>query len=112
MKTVAQSMLHLEMFAGAAQGPLTDRQNPPFMRRADLQDPTAFLDACQDGDRLRRPFSPAPQRPYRNYFSGWQPLAAYLRRAPTWAACAPPLPILGKTQAAEAASTFEPRRPG
>ena len=48
MKTVAQSMLHLEMYAGTAQGPLTDRQIPPFMRRADLQNPTAFLDACQD----------------------------------------------------------------
>jgi hypothetical protein len=41
-------MLHLEMFAGTAQGPLTNRENPPFMRRADLQDPTAFLDACQE----------------------------------------------------------------
>jgi len=48
MKTVAQSMLHLEMYVGTAQGPLTDRQIPPFMRRADLQNPTAFLDACQD----------------------------------------------------------------
>ena len=48
MKTVAQSMLHLEMYAGTAQGPLTDRESPPFMRRADLQNPTGFLDACQD----------------------------------------------------------------
>ena len=48
MKTVAQSMLHREMYAGTAQEPLTDRQNPPFMRRADLQAPTAFLDPCQD----------------------------------------------------------------
>jgi murein DD-endopeptidase MepM/ murein hydrolase activator NlpD len=48
MKTVAQSMLHFETYAGTAQGPLTDRENPPFMRRADLQDPTAFLDACPD----------------------------------------------------------------
>jgi len=48
MKTVAQSMLHLEMFAGAAEGPLTNRSNPPFLRRADLLDPTAFLDACQE----------------------------------------------------------------
>ena len=48
MKTVAQSMLHFELFSGAAEGPLTNRQNPPFMRRADLQNPTAFLDACQD----------------------------------------------------------------
>jgi murein DD-endopeptidase MepM/ murein hydrolase activator NlpD len=48
MKTVAQSMLHLEAYAGTAQGPLTNRENPPFMRRADLQDPTTFLDACQE----------------------------------------------------------------
>lgn len=48
MQTVAQSMLHLEMFAGTDQGPLTDRKNPPFMRRADLKDPTEFLDACQE----------------------------------------------------------------
>ena len=40
--------LHFETYAGTAQGPLTDRENPPFMRRADLQDPTAFLDGCQD----------------------------------------------------------------
>jgi murein DD-endopeptidase MepM/ murein hydrolase activator NlpD len=51
METVAQAMLHLEMFAGTAQGPLTDRENPPFMRRADLQNPTAFLDACQEVTR-------------------------------------------------------------
>jgi murein DD-endopeptidase MepM/ murein hydrolase activator NlpD len=48
MKTVAQSMLHFELFSGAEEGPLTNRQNPPFMRRPDLQDPTAFLDACQE----------------------------------------------------------------
>jgi murein DD-endopeptidase MepM/ murein hydrolase activator NlpD len=47
MQTVAQSMLHLELFTGTEEGPLTDRANPPFMRRADLQDPTAFLDACE-----------------------------------------------------------------
>ena len=48
MKTVAQPMLHFELFSGTAEGPLTNRQNPPFMRREDLQDPTAFLDACQE----------------------------------------------------------------
>jgi murein DD-endopeptidase MepM/ murein hydrolase activator NlpD len=47
MKTVAQSMLHLEMYAGTDEGPLTNRENPPFMRRGDLQDPTAFLDGCE-----------------------------------------------------------------
>ena len=48
MQTVAQSMLHLELFAGTAQGPLTDRNHPPFMRRGDLVDPTAFLDSCTE----------------------------------------------------------------
>ena len=48
MQTVAQSMLHLEMFAGAEQGPLTNRNHPPFMRRGDLVDPTAFLDSCME----------------------------------------------------------------
>ena len=41
-------MFHLEMFAGTAEGPLTNREIPPFMRRADLRDPTTFLDACQE----------------------------------------------------------------
>jgi hypothetical protein len=41
-------MLHLELFAGTAQGPLTDRNHPPFMRRGDLVDPTAFLDSCME----------------------------------------------------------------
>ena len=48
MQTVAQSMLHLELFAGTAQGPLTDRNHPPYMRRGDLVDPTAFLDSCME----------------------------------------------------------------
>jgi len=48
MQTVAQSMLHLELFAGTAQGPLTDRNHPPFMRRGDLVDPAAFLDSCME----------------------------------------------------------------
>jgi murein DD-endopeptidase MepM/ murein hydrolase activator NlpD len=48
MQTVAQSMLHLQLFAGTAQGPLTDRNHPPFMRRGDLVDPTAFLDSCME----------------------------------------------------------------
>ena len=43
---IQQSMLHFELYAGTAIGPLTDRARPPFMRRADLQDPTEFLDRC------------------------------------------------------------------
>ncbi|MGD0497542.1 MAG: M23 family metallopeptidase [Bryobacteraceae bacterium] len=51
MKSVAQSMLHFEMFhgltAGESGGPLTDRTRTPFMRRADLMDPTGPLDAAE-----------------------------------------------------------------
>jgi murein DD-endopeptidase MepM/ murein hydrolase activator NlpD len=47
MQTVSQSMLHFELFTGLGKGPLTDRSQKPFMRRADLTDPTAFLDACE-----------------------------------------------------------------
>lgn len=46
MAGVPQSMLHFEMFAGAAEGPLTDRSRLPFMRREDLLDPAPFLDQC------------------------------------------------------------------
>lgn len=38
------SMLHFEMYSGAAQGPLTQRNNPPYQRRDDLIDPTPHLD--------------------------------------------------------------------
>jgi murein DD-endopeptidase MepM/ murein hydrolase activator NlpD len=41
------SMLHFELYAGTGTGPLTDRERAPFMRRADLIDPTEFLDACE-----------------------------------------------------------------
>jgi len=52
------AMLHFEMYAGKwpkasvgkigipRTGPLTDLSRPPFMRRIDLIDPTAFLDSC------------------------------------------------------------------
>lgn len=47
MATVPQSMLHFELYAGALGDlPLTNRARPPFMRRGDLTDPTAFLDSC------------------------------------------------------------------
>jgi murein DD-endopeptidase MepM/ murein hydrolase activator NlpD len=39
------SMLHFEMYSGTEHGGLTRRDRPPFMRRADLIDPTPFLDA-------------------------------------------------------------------
>lgn len=46
VQSIAQAMLHLEMYAGTVTGPLTDRGRPPFLRRADLADPTALLDAA------------------------------------------------------------------
>lgn len=45
----APCMLHIEMYAtaeGVARSPLTDKQNLPFMRRADLVDPLATLEAA------------------------------------------------------------------
>jgi murein DD-endopeptidase MepM/ murein hydrolase activator NlpD len=46
MLSVPASMLHLEMYTGKGSGPLTARDHQPYLRRADLVDPTAFLDAC------------------------------------------------------------------
>lgn len=53
MDHVPQAMLHLELYAGAGAGPLTDRARPPYMRRGDLQDPTSLLDAAE---LLRNPW--------------------------------------------------------
>jgi murein DD-endopeptidase MepM/ murein hydrolase activator NlpD len=47
MQTVSQSMIHFELFGGTGKGSLTDRARAPFMRRDDLIDPTAFLEACE-----------------------------------------------------------------
>ena len=46
MVSVKQAMLHFELYAGTGQGQLTDRARAPYMRRADLLDPTSFLDGC------------------------------------------------------------------
>jgi murein DD-endopeptidase MepM/ murein hydrolase activator NlpD len=43
-KMFVDSMLHFELYAGNAHGPLTSRENPPFQRRSDLMDPTPLLD--------------------------------------------------------------------
>jgi murein DD-endopeptidase MepM/ murein hydrolase activator NlpD len=43
-KMFVDSMLHLELYAGTAEGNLTDRSNSPYQRRADLLDPTPLLD--------------------------------------------------------------------
>jgi murein DD-endopeptidase MepM/ murein hydrolase activator NlpD len=42
---VGSDMLHIEIYDGSAEGPLTEFQNKPFCRRKDLIDPTDFLDA-------------------------------------------------------------------
>lgn len=41
--SLQQSMLHFERFTGDASGPLTVRDNLPYQRRVDLEDPTADL---------------------------------------------------------------------
>lgn len=46
LKHITQSMVHFEMFSGDVDGPLTNRANPPYMRRSDLLDPTPHLDAA------------------------------------------------------------------
>jgi murein DD-endopeptidase MepM/ murein hydrolase activator NlpD len=38
-------MLHFELYAGTAKGPLTGG-SLPFRRRADLVDPTGYMDSC------------------------------------------------------------------
>ena len=41
------AMLHFELFGGTASGPLTVMSaSGGFQRRADLIDPSGFLDAC------------------------------------------------------------------
>lgn len=42
-----KSMLHLEMYRGTESGHLTDASRAPFQRRADLLDPTRFLDEAE-----------------------------------------------------------------
>jgi murein DD-endopeptidase MepM/ murein hydrolase activator NlpD len=46
LEGMSMSMLHFEMYAGTASGPLTNAANPPYMRRSDLLDPTARLDGA------------------------------------------------------------------
>ncbi|MCA9654023.1 MAG: M23 family metallopeptidase [Myxococcales bacterium] len=42
-----QSMLHLELYTGSGKGGLTDRTSKPYQRRADLFNPTTWLDAAK-----------------------------------------------------------------
>ncbi len=39
------------MYSGKRTGSLTDRSNPPFKRRADLMDPTAYLDKMEEREK-------------------------------------------------------------
>ncbi|HCK80000.1 MAG TPA: M23 family metallopeptidase [Candidatus Competibacter sp.] len=45
-KMYVDSMLHFELYAGTGSGPLTVRANPPYQRRADLLNPSDYLDSC------------------------------------------------------------------
>jgi murein DD-endopeptidase MepM/ murein hydrolase activator NlpD len=53
LKRLNMSMLHFEMYRGTRTGPLTDKKDKRgYQRRADLIDPTPFLDQAvlQSGD--------------------------------------------------------------
>ncbi len=43
----AALMLHFELYKGTEHGPLTDRSRAGFQRRADLLDPTKFIDSLR-----------------------------------------------------------------
>jgi len=43
----AALMLHFELYKGTEHGPLTDRSRTGFQRRADLLDPTKFIDSLR-----------------------------------------------------------------
>ena len=47
LRGLNMSMLHLELYSGKSEGGLTNRSNPPFMRRNDLIDPTPILDKAE-----------------------------------------------------------------
>jgi murein DD-endopeptidase MepM/ murein hydrolase activator NlpD len=42
------AMLHFEKYKGTLKGNLTVRENLPFQRRADLEDPTSFLNGLKN----------------------------------------------------------------
>ena len=49
-------MFHFVIYDGSATGPLTNRRSPPYQRRADLMDPTPYLDAARmDADEMASP---------------------------------------------------------
>ena len=43
----AALMLHFELYKGTEHGPLTDRSRAGFQRRADLLNPTSFIDSLR-----------------------------------------------------------------
>lgn len=44
LDSLKKSMLHFELYAGTAKGPLTVRSNLPYQRRKDLKNPTELMD--------------------------------------------------------------------
>jgi murein DD-endopeptidase MepM/ murein hydrolase activator NlpD len=44
LTSLKKSMLHFELYAGTASGPLTVRSNLPYQRRRDLLNPTSLVD--------------------------------------------------------------------
>jgi murein DD-endopeptidase MepM/ murein hydrolase activator NlpD len=44
LTSLKKSMLHFELYAGTARGPLTVRSNLPYQRRKDLLNPTSLVD--------------------------------------------------------------------
>ena len=77
------SMVHFEMYSGAASGPLTVPSNTPFMRRSDLIDPTAHLDqwAAQvtGSSAAAGPAKPAVTRPVLRLGSSGRAVLAWQR---------------------------------
>ena len=69
------SMVHFEMYSGASSGPLTVPGRAPYMRRADLIDPTSHLDDWAD---LVDPAPPA--RPTLRLGSKGPPVSDWQRR--------------------------------
>jgi hypothetical protein len=47
LKGLDLSMVHFELYSGITEAPLTDYSKGPYYRRADLVDPTSFLDELE-----------------------------------------------------------------
>ena len=44
LDSIRKSMIHFELYANTASGPLTVRSNLPYQRRKDLKNPTSLVD--------------------------------------------------------------------